>query len=100
MIVDVDVRKDHELVTIEGVFLGATTVKNTFQDVTRVEGVINLMIPDSPSEKRTIDIKFKDVSLLTHINDTYTFGDKFKARCLSNAYQNKITHRLYEILEV
>lgn len=95
---DVDVRANHEMVTIEGTYLGASLSSRTFDDVTRHEGIINLIIPESPSEKKTLEIKFKDVNKLSDIQAMFNFGDKFKARCLANAYQNKITYRLYEIL--
>lgn len=100
MKVDVDVRANHDLVIVEGVFLGANITTKIYDGKTTHEGQINLMNPESPSDKKTIEIKFKDVNDLNTIQSMFQFGNPFKARVLANAYQNKITYRLLEILNV
>lgn len=98
MKVEVDVRRDQDAVTIEGVFLDAKIITKKFDGVERHEGVISVMTSDSPSQKNTMDIIFKDISMLSLIKDSYQFGSRFVGKCLANAYQNTITYRLYEVL--
>jgi hypothetical protein len=99
MIVDCDVRKDAELVTVEGIYFKTVIDKSTYDGVDRFELAISVLTPDSPSTNNSITVKCKDLSLKEYFDKTFDFGSKIKLRTLQTAYQNRITHRLYEIVE-
>jgi hypothetical protein len=86
-------------VIIEGVFMGVNVKTSTFEGNSKSSVQIDIYQPEAQGEK-AVSIKADDLGLFQSINNDYSIGSVFSAKCSVNAYKNNAYYKLVQLLEV
>ncbi|HYK74822.1 MAG TPA: hypothetical protein VEV44_17135 [Pseudoneobacillus sp.] len=85
------------LVTIEGVFMGASVKTSSYEGKEKSALYIDLYQPDSSDSEKMVQVKADDVSLINVLNKDFAMGSIFTCSVSVNAYKNKSYYKLLKI---
>lgn len=85
------------IVTVQGVFMGASVKTSEFDGKQKSAVYIDLYQSDSPDSDKMVQVKADDVSLMNSISKDYAMGSVFGAQVSVNAYKNKAYYKLIQI---
>lgn len=78
------------LVTIDGVFMGATPKSRERNGVTETSVSVDVYQPTSPSANKTVTVKVEDGSNLNRILEKYKMGSAVKMNATISAFNGNM----------
>lgn len=87
------------IVMVEGVFMGASMDKRTFDGKDKFAVLIDVYQPTSPLKDKAIQVKSEDLTDIQKFQNEYSTGDIITLKVAVNAYKNDAYYKLVDVVK-
>lgn len=86
-------------VVIEGVFMGASVLESSFNDVVKYSTQIDIYQNDSQEKDKSVMVKSDNPKLAAELIKDFQMGKPIRVSASVNAYKNQAYYKLIEVLK-